>query len=188
MDGRSFVSQQNIDDDDFEEDDFWVSPADFTEIPQEFDSIFEEGPFVKCVACGSALLDCDYYTIQSAKRGREVVFEMAVCATCSLKQSEEFSKESRKYMQKQITAMWKTNHKGLACDACGKLVSDLTGYNRIGMCTLDKLFMHMVMCDKCADRFNEGLSKKTREKQADFVRDNVPGVPADLDLKPIGIV
>lgn len=42
----------------------------------------------------------------------------------------------------------------------------------------------LVMCDGCNERLQDCLSRKTRDVQDDFVRDNFPGVPADLDLSP----
>jgi hypothetical protein len=49
----------------------------------------------------------------------------------------------------------------------------------------DQLLMPpIIMCDACQLYLNERISKKTRDIRDEFIRDNFPGVPTDLDLSP----
>ena len=42
----------------------------------------------------------------------------------------------------------------------------------------------IIMCEKCTEKLQGKLSRKTREAQGDFIKDNFPGVPEGLDVTP----
>ena len=156
-----------------------------TPIPNLLHSIYESGPFKTCTVCGEILTDGRLYEIQKVYRGKEAIFEMAVCHKCGEGVSNEFSEESMKNIKTFLMANFKPTLEPLHCHFCGFPRSLTPNFTIVGACKESSLvWPSVVMCEKCGERMQEKLSRKTREVQGDFIHDNFPGVPADLDLNP----
>lgn len=64
-------------------------------IPRIFHSFEKDGMFTHCTACNSYLLeDGNSYFIEKAVKGKEVIFEYAMCANCRDTMTDEISFES----------------------------------------------------------------------------------------------
>ncbi len=162
----------------------WWEPSP---IPETLHSDYDRGPFKKCVVCEDALTDGRLYQVQKTFRGNEVVFEMAVCERCGRSTCEEFSEESLVVMQTFVGSLvdgMAENEDG--CGACGNARDSLRNYSIVGLCRTEEILLPaMIVCEECEHGVQERLSKTTRERQGEFIRDNFPGVPADLDLAPL---
>ena len=69
-------------------------------IPELLHSVFEKGPFKTCCVCSKVLTDGRLYEIQKVFKGREAIFEMAICHGCGEEVAQEFSDESKENMKK----------------------------------------------------------------------------------------
>ena len=74
----------------------------FSPIPQLFWSVYESGPFVRCIHCEVPLLEANAYVVQKRMVGDESVFEMALCERCcgGIQYSEETKEKITEYMAK----------------------------------------------------------------------------------------
>ncbi len=154
-------------------------------IPDLLHSVYEKGPFRACCMCGHHLADGRLYEIQKVFRGKEAIFEMAICHGCGEDVAREFSQESMENMKQFLVANFRPSPEPSHCHFCGfprALVHDFT---IVGMCRQTSLLLpSIIMCEKCSERLQGKLSRKTREAQGDFVRDHFPGVPEGLDVSP----
>jgi hypothetical protein len=156
------------------------------QIPKELHSFSERGPFRKCSACSVDLLKGCTYEIQKVYRDREVIFEMALCMTCGEGLSKEFSEESMEALKGFLLSSFRPSEDSCHCHFCGYPRPLTTGYTLVGTCRSQSLLMPaLVLCQACGDKLQNRLSRKTREAQDDFIRQNFPGVPADLDMSPV---
>ncbi|MBI4585555.1 MAG: hypothetical protein HY717_16195 [Planctomycetes bacterium] len=156
-----------------------------TPIPEVLFSVYESGPFKTCTVCGEVLTDGRLYEIQKVFRGKEAVFEMAVCHKCGENVSKEFSEQSMENIKNFLLANFKPTLEPLHCHFCGFPRGLISSFTIVGACKENSLILpSVIMCEKCGERLQEKLSRKTREVQGDFIHDNFPGVPADLDLSP----
>ena len=74
----------------FEEFEGMEVSANYIEVPVQFHSFMEEGPFSKCTLCEESLLeDGTQYLIHKAFHREEVIFEYAMCLPCRAKMQEE---------------------------------------------------------------------------------------------------
>ena len=154
-------------------------------IPEDLHSAYEEGPFKKCTVCQNALSEAGLYEIQKVYRGTEVIFETAICHSCGEDLVRELSEESLKTMKGYLLCNFQPSDEAGHCHFCGFARGIVSSYTCVGACHGSSLLLpQIIMCEKCSESLNENLSQKTRDIQADFVQDNFPGVPADLDLSP----
>jgi len=178
-------------------------------IPTELHSVYEEGPFTTCTACGGKLRgrsdepadgtgadgtgadgtgadgDARLYEIQKVYRGSEVIFETAICHPCGERLAGEVSRESLDAMKGFLLCNFKPSADLWHCHFCGMPRQLFRNYNLVGVCRDGSLLLpSIVMCEKCGEGLNGRLSQKTKDVQGDFIQDNFPGVPADLDLYP----
>jgi hypothetical protein len=154
-------------------------------IPDLLHSVFEKGPFHKCCVCGKVLTDGRLYEIQKVFRGKEAIFEMAICHGCGEEVSREFSEESKESMKEFLLSNFKPAPEPSHCHFCGFPRAMVPNFTVVGLCRAHSLLVpSVVMCDKCSEKLQTKLSRKTREAQGEFVRDNFPGVPEGLDLSP----
>lgn len=154
-------------------------------IPSELHSVYEGGPFRTCSICSGDLGDGRSYEVQKVMRGKECIFEMAVCRECGTAVARECSEESLEAMKGFLLCNFKPTREPLHCHFCGFPRSMFESYSIIGACAQESLILPAIlMCERCSDALQERLSRKTRETQEDFIRDCFPGVPADLDLAP----
>lgn len=154
-------------------------------IPEILHSVYEEGPFRTCNVCGAVLTDGRLYEIQKVYRGEQVVFELAICDRCGETVSREFSEESMEKIKRHLLENFKPSDDAGHCHFCGFPRALIHNFTIVGACTETSLILpSIIMCDNCSESIQELLSRKTRDAHDDFVRDNFPGVPADLDLSP----
>jgi hypothetical protein len=156
-------------------------------VPRELWSVYEEGPFRKCVVCSAPLGD-RLHQIEKAFRGTEVIFEMAVCRACAEKFGQEMSEESRAVLREFGRRMAAARVPEGHCRSCSKPPEEIPDHSLAAVCDGEWLIGPMlVICSPCGERLLERLSSKTKGRRQDFLRDNFPGVPADLDLSTLGI-
>ena len=154
-------------------------------IPTLLHSIFEKGPFRTCCVCGSVLTDGRVYEIQKVYRGKEAIFEMAICHCCGDEVAREFSDESKESMKSFVLSNFRPAPEPTHCHFCGFPRGITPNFTVVGMCRETNLILpSIVMCEACTEKLQAKLSRKTREAQGEFVRDNFPGVPEGLDLSP----
>lgn len=154
-------------------------------IPEILHSAYKEGPFTQCTMCSEGLTDGRLYEIQKVYRGKEVILEMAVCHKCGENVAREFSEESVENFRRFVTDSFRPTSEASHCNFCGLPRGVLPNFTIVGACRESWLILpSFVMCEKCTERLQALLSRKTRDVQGDFIRDNFPGVPADLDLSP----
>ena len=159
-------------------------------------SVYEEGPFKSCTVCGETLSDGRLYEIQKVYRGKEVIFEMAVCHSCGENVSREFSEESFESVKQFLSDNFRpsgstvdSEDKDLYipqhCQFCGFPRTLVENYTIVGACLEHSLIWpSIMMCENCSEQLQTKLSVKTRDAQGDFIRDHFPGIPSDLDLSP----
>ena len=154
-------------------------------IPDLLHSVYEKGPFRTCCMCGHVLTDGRLYEIQKVYRGKEAIFEMAICHGCGEGVACEFSRESMENMKKFFLANFRPSPEPSHCHFCGFPRALVPNFTIVGMCKEHSILLpSVIMCEKCSERLQEKLSRKTREAQGDFIRDNFPGVPEGLDVSP----
>ncbi len=154
-------------------------------IPSELHSFYDKGPFRSCTVCGGDLSSGCLYEIQKVYRGKEVIFEMAICQTCGEAICQEFSEESMAAMKGFLLSSFKPSRETCHCHFCGFPRPLSSGYTLVAACRASALIVPaIVLCDRCGEKLQARLSKKTKESQEDFIRNNFPGVPAEMDLNP----
>jgi hypothetical protein len=164
--------------------------AEHGPIPPDLHSFLTGGPFRTCTVCGCGLTNAGLYEIQKVYRGSEVVFEMALCQTCSEGLSREFSKESIDALKGFLVSSFQPSPETRQCHFCAFPRALANGYTLVGACRAETLLLPLiVLCDTCGEKLQSLLSKKTRACQDDFIQNNFPGVPADVDFSPtLGVV
>ncbi|MHC4778413.1 MAG: hypothetical protein ACYTFG_07560 [Planctomycetota bacterium] len=161
------------------------------EIPPLLHSIYEEGPFAKCSICEGLLLEGEVvYEIQKVWRGKETVFEYAVCQSCGLDLVKSYSKESMEKIREFFENRFQAHGNGDSCHFCGReAVPGVHDLSVLGMC-LGKFLLAppVVICEPCNESINERLSKKTKDTYGEFIETNFPGIPAEWEVPaaPIG--
>ncbi|MBI4601914.1 MAG: hypothetical protein HY721_08125 [Planctomycetes bacterium] len=154
-------------------------------LPSELYSFCEEGPFQACSACCRSLGDGGLYQVQKVIRGKEVIFEMAICEACAQGLCCEFSEESLQAIKGFLLSSFKPSPETCHCHFCGFPRPLLSGYTLVGTCSSRFLVVPTILlCDRCGEQLQARISNKTREVQEDFVRSTFPGVPADMDVSP----
>ncbi len=154
-------------------------------IPDILHSVYEKGPFKSCCVCGQILTDGRVYEIQKVFRGKEAIFEMAICHGCGEEVAHEFSQESIENMKRFLLENFKPTPEPSHCHFCGFPHRLRVNFTIVGMCQEHSLLVpSIIMCEKCSEQIQEKLSRKTRDVQGDFIRDNFPGVPEGLDVSP----
>ncbi len=183
------------------------------EVPAEFHSVYLSGPFLHCIDCECDLLNPEtFYSVIKSIVGKEPIFEMAICAECSMKLSESYSEESRAAIQQSISE-WKrirdqehereeiVESAGIStmnsCFGCGRPREECHRYSYVGiffgrsMVTplFSELSPPLMICDECNGQAGENLSQKTRDSWNRFVEEHFDGPPGiEIDspsLEPI---
>lgn len=154
-------------------------------LPCELHSEYENGPFKTCSVCSKGLLEAQAYGVQKVYRGKEVIFEMAICQTCAEQTSKEFSRESMDALKGFLLSTFKPSAEISHCHFCGFPRHFVANFTLEAVCQGQTLLAPaMVLCERCSDHLQSRLSKKTRDAQEGFIRDNFPGIPADMDFSP----
>lgn len=87
-----------------------VSGSSGDGIPPILHSVYANGPFKSCVECETDLAETGLpYAIEKVVRNGEVVFEYALCSSCTMTLVQEFSEESleniRQYLESEPDAI-----------------------------------------------------------------------------------
>jgi len=154
-------------------------------IPELLHSVFEKGPFKTCCVCSKVLTDGRLYEIQKVFKGSEAIFEMAICHGCGEDVAQEFSNESKENMKTFLVDNFRPAPEPAQCHFCGFPRNLVPNFTIVGMCQKFSLLVpSIIMCEKCSEKLQGKLSRKTRDAQGDFIKDNFPGVPEGLDVTP----
>jgi hypothetical protein len=167
-------------------------------IPRIFRPFLEEGPFETCLICGCGLLQPGvHYMIEKAFRGTEVIFEYAICLSCSQNLHKELSAESlqrlRRHFEEHVD--WEERDKRLLktsrgrcepwlqhCVITGTPRDQAHAYHLIGHCAGDKLvlmFHPFMICEAAMIQMERLISKKTRDALDNFT-DQYLGMPPEF--------
>jgi len=167
----------------------------FIEIPESFHSIYEKGPFTKCLICEQELFNSEtqalndswsfhsatFYEIKKVYRRSNVIFECAICIDCGSQMLKEYSELSIKRMKEFFEQNYKNIHGFEKCHFCGfpKKLGEVNS-SIMGVCFGNKLIHAPIhICENCEECLAENLSKETREANRDFMRDHIPGIPVE---------
>ncbi len=183
--------------------------ADYVAIPEILHSVFEGGPFSKCVVCTKALLEEGVnYSIEKVFRGSEVIVEYAICQECGEDLASELSEESmervQQFMMEKID--WASRGELLettgedvgpwidTCLVTGKSRGDLDAYSICGRgrgVKLERSLIPFMVSGAVAEEVAELLSKATKERLDGFVDEHF-GLPSELrdvfDSSPLLLV
>jgi hypothetical protein len=159
-------------------------------IPVHLYSVFEDGPFSLCSICQKPLITEDggkIYEIKKIYKGKNVIFECAICHECGQDLLSEYSLESVEAIRGYFNENFIPGLSLLECHFCGKTRDpEVSSASVMAVCLGDCLVEQPVcMCDPCAELINDSLSKKTQDVNGDFLRDYFPGVPAEWQDSPI---
>ncbi len=154
-------------------------------IPEALHSEYSGEPFKQCTQCGGSLSQAFAYQIQKVFRGEEVLFELALCQSCSEGLGREISEESHEALSEFMQSLLTSHYASDACKSCGIPRYELVRYSRVALCQTEFLAYEMTLCETCEDAVQNKLSQETRDRHDDFIRDNFPGVPSELDLNPL---
>ena len=175
--------------------------ANYIEVPVQFHSFMEEGPFSKCTLCEEPLLeDGTQYLIHKAFHREEVIFEYAMCLPCRAKMQEELSAESieriNNYMEqfqieKREEGLMRDHGPDVSewlshCLVTGQPIAEADEYHYYAFCDGPDLVFNglpLALAGSVDEQLNELLSKKTRDRLDGFV-DEQFGLPPELK-KPI---
>lgn len=172
------------------------------EIPKWFYPFLEDRPFERCLICERVLLGGDVqYLIEKAWKGREVIFEYAICLACIESQQEELSLESLQniskyfmtqphFMRRPLEVMnWPVEEPGRWTQRCALTNQprwEIENYQIFGHFRGDKMILSvypLLICDEATNAVAERLSKKTRDSLDDFVGEFL-GMPPEFENAP----
>ncbi len=172
-------------------------------VPPEFYSFETGAPFQRCLACQKSLTeDGTLYFVEKAFQRQEVLFEYAICIYCREEMQKEISEESQarinEYFTKEVDLVQRRkalldrhrlNHQPWIdhCVLTGKSRECANQHQILTLCDgSDMLFSYMpyMISGEAMQILNRLLSKKTRDRLDDFVKDflGLPPEIRDLDL------
>lgn len=167
--------------------DVWSENVKPAEVPEILRSEYSGKAFETCLVCGTDLADAELHIVEKMIRGGEAVMEMALCGGCAEDMSRECSEESLQTIR-EVQESWAENADvdASTCAGCGKLhqAADafvVAGYFLAGYA----LMRSMTVCESCHDGVQQKLSRSTRDRFGEFIRDHFPGVPENIDA-PVG--
>ncbi len=155
-------------------------------IPQEFYSCYSKELFNACVGCEKDLLfPPQLYEIQKVYKGKEVIFEYALCEQCGQELLKEYSQESKKALEKYFLENLKYDAMNDECRLCKKEKKEMREYSIMSMNKGQEMFYSLLICNSCLEKMNELISEKTRKAISDFTEAKFPGIPADFSPLPV---
>jgi hypothetical protein len=156
-------------------------------IPEELHSAYEEGPFRVCSVCSAVLDELGTpYAVEKVYRGTETIIEFAICMGCMENVRQDLSEESREFMENYVAKKLPTATSD-ACLDCGAGRDEVVAYKLSGVCYRRWLIAPrmVMMCEPCAMKMQEGLSRRTRERLGDFRNDVLDLFPDELVIEPL---
>ncbi len=189
----------NDDFDDNLEDDFdgedWPLPQSGP-IAKAFYPFDSEEPFTTCTMCQKDLSDGTDYIIEKARKGSDVIFELAMCLSCAEKMRNQLSKDSKEriehYMNERVDFEARAQHfldnpSDNIEDYIGHCVVtgvaiDLNEEHQIySYCTGNEMIysaMPYAMSGAVMEEIQELLSPETKQEMDDFMDQYL--IPDDL--------
>lgn len=153
-------------------------------IPTNLYSVYLEGPFQNCVGCEEHLLTTPkLYEIQKVFKGKEVIFEYALCFACGENLLKEYSQQSMNALQNYILEHFCPMVQQGHCQLCNGIVDREYVIN--ALCKGNGLIEMFMICQRCMEKLDSLLSQKTREAMQHFIETKFPGVPAEFYPIPI---
>lgn len=177
--------------------DYFPPFARFVPIPQEFHSLFNDGPFEKCLECERPLLTGNEpYVIERIFRGTEPIVELAICLHCRSSISDDMSELSRQritaFLEERVVwedrldllneensdpSVWFDN-----CVITKTPKIECSEYQIVGLCRGDQLALGplpILVSGGAIEQINRLISKPTRDRMDDF-RDTHFGMPSEF--------
>jgi len=193
----------------FEESDSLEAGSIYVPIPKVFHSVYEEGPFSRCIICSTNLLEpaCEYM-IEKVFRGTEVIVEYAMCQRCAEQLGSELSRESTERIERYLAERvdWAGRVRRLAehlaesgdtgddiepwierCLITGLPRRELEAYQICAKCRgsrVERTLLPFVVADQAIREVGKLLSRKTRDRLDDFVGDYL-GMDPELVNAPV---
>ncbi len=171
-------------------------------IPDIFKPHKSEDPFKKCTICDADLFSSYFpYIIEKAIKKykgyphHDVIFEYAICYSCTSKLQEGISDESKQTMAQYYSKFFEKDEvineteeqtllrKMSSCMIKGTPVRELEEYQVAGFFIGHHLMLNdspMVISSVVAEELNEILSKKTKDEFDDFKR-NITAPPPEFE-------
>lgn len=165
--------------------------------PGLFDSVEKDGPFARCLRCRADFIETGrtYFISKEFARG-DCILEYAICDHCREEVAVELSEESRASVQRLLEEEvdWEGRLDRISgasdisawlgsCLFCDAPPDDQLGYGISGLFLNGKALpgpFPAMICGSCAERMQQGLSRKTRDFWDRFSKDYFPGPPADI--------
>jgi hypothetical protein len=159
-------------------------------IPAHLYSVYEDGPFSVCSICTEPLAAEEgnrLYELKKVYRGRNVIFECAICHECGHRLLSEYSRESIENIKNFFEEKFTPGLSIFECHFCGAPRDlDASAVSIMAVCIGPNLVQQPVcMCDPCTEEINERLSQKTQEINGEFLSTYFPGIPAEWQDSPI---
>ena len=168
----------------------WLENADWQgmPIPKIFHSAYLEGPFTRCTGCEKDLQSAScLYEIQKVYKGKQPIFEYALCTDCGENLVKEYSQQSMQALQQYfVEHYWPLQQENI-CHLCHKLLLEVPGQERamMALCKGQELMIYFMLCQSCMEAMEALLSEQTRKIMGDFIQDKFPGVPAEFTPFPV---
>jgi len=173
-------------------------------VPSHFISHETDQPFTHCCACHGKLRELGAHIVNQSYVNGECVFELAMCLPCREAMNKALSEESRVAMfdfmhdhadleaREQTLGSDSPTADYLAhCLTCGTPQEKAKSFSVGAMFTGDTLLkgpFPMLICGSCEEKINDVISKETREVWDDFIAENFPAPPSEVNLpttKPV---
>lgn len=167
-------------------------------IPQQFHSLYHEGPFTNCVDCDCNLIESGrLYGIERVFRGTEPIMEMAICEVCRNKISEELSQESQMRMNAFVEERcdwekrfeqaqeWDGSEIERWLDHCALLkipAEECKEYQLAAICRGNLMsidLLPIMISGAASEEMQKLMSKKTRDRLGEMVGDFF-GMPSEF--------
>jgi hypothetical protein len=158
------------------------SPFGHLPVPEEFFSEYEKRAFQSCTRCGEYLPAVEEgYQICKLFRDAEAIYEYALCHPCHLGVVRQFSQESRQRLELYYSEHVAMNLGRHQCAVCGneRYAQGEVEFSITGAFRGREMLHELMMCGCCKASMAALLSPETRQVWDDFVRDNLPGLPAE---------
>jgi len=155
-------------------------------IPDLLHSAYHEAPFESCLKCERPLRSFQgMYEIQKIFRQGRPIWEHAICNRCGEELIQEYSDPSLERIHDFMSRLDLHADEMASCHLCEQSVETGEEHMISALCRQDDMILSpMILCMDCLDRMNEMLSDETRDSWDDFVRNNVPGMPATEEPAP----
>ncbi|NUM36751.1 MAG: hypothetical protein HUU50_19585 [Candidatus Brocadiae bacterium] len=155
-------------------------------IPQEYYSCYSKEAFCACTGCEKDLFSPpQMYEIQKVYKGKEAIFEYALCEECGQNLLKEYSKESLKAIEKYFLENMKPDAIDEECRLCKKEKKSLYEYSIMSLNHGTEMYYDFLLCGSCLEGMAELLSEKTKKAISDFTAAKFPGIPADFSPLPV---